>query len=168
MITEKRKREGFTLAELLIVVAIIAVLVAISIPVFTGQLEKARLAVDHSAIQDAYALIQVANNTETVEIDGVSYTYSQLHSMCTGNTLPFVVNKDLSSLINIAGIVSLTPPENAYLLKENGGNSEGNCNTCAEIGKNIASGFLPLMHIKGLPIYAYYSRQDNLIYLGQG
>lgn len=33
-------KKGFTLAELLIVVAIIAVLVAISIPIFSSQLEK--------------------------------------------------------------------------------------------------------------------------------
>ena len=39
------KKHGFTLAELLIVVAIIAVLVAISIPIFTSQLEKSRDAV---------------------------------------------------------------------------------------------------------------------------
>ena len=38
-------KRGFTLAELLIVVAIIAVLVAISIPIFTTQLEKSRDAV---------------------------------------------------------------------------------------------------------------------------
>lgn len=41
-----KNRKGFTLAELLIVVAIIAVLVAISIPIFTSQLEKSRRAVD--------------------------------------------------------------------------------------------------------------------------
>ena len=34
-----KSKKGFTLAELLIVVAIIAVLVAISIPIFTNQLE---------------------------------------------------------------------------------------------------------------------------------
>lgn len=39
-----RKQKGFTLGELLIVVAIIGVLVAVSIPIFTGQLEKAKLA----------------------------------------------------------------------------------------------------------------------------
>lgn len=41
---KKEQNIGFTLAELLIVVAIIAVLVAISIPIFTSQLKKARLA----------------------------------------------------------------------------------------------------------------------------
>ena len=38
----KENKKGFTLAELLIVVAIIAVLVAISIPIFTAQLEKSK------------------------------------------------------------------------------------------------------------------------------
>ncbi|MEG1397301.1 MAG: prepilin-type N-terminal cleavage/methylation domain-containing protein, partial [Raoultibacter sp.] len=36
-----RSQKGFTLAELLIVVAIILVLVAIAIPVFTGATQKA-------------------------------------------------------------------------------------------------------------------------------
>lgn len=49
------KKKGFTLAELLIVVAIIAVLVGVAIPVFTSQLEKSREAVDLSNIRAAYA-----------------------------------------------------------------------------------------------------------------
>ena len=50
-----KKKGGFTLAELLIVVAIIAVLVAIAIPVFTDQLEKSRAAADAANIRAAYA-----------------------------------------------------------------------------------------------------------------
>ncbi len=50
-----RKNEGFTLAELLVVVAIIGVLVGISIPVFSGQLEKAREATDLANVRSAYA-----------------------------------------------------------------------------------------------------------------
>lgn len=51
----KENKKGFTLAELLIVVAIIAVLVAISIPIFTAQLEKSREATDMANIRSAYA-----------------------------------------------------------------------------------------------------------------
>lgn len=51
----KTNKKGFTLAELLIVVAIIAVLVAIAIPVFTTQLEKSREAVDAANLRAAYA-----------------------------------------------------------------------------------------------------------------
>lgn len=51
----KKNRKGFTLAELLIVVAIIAVLVAIAIPVFTNQLEKSREATDVANVRSAYA-----------------------------------------------------------------------------------------------------------------
>ena len=43
---KKLNKKGFTLAELLIVVAIIAILVAIAIPVFSSQLENTRKAVD--------------------------------------------------------------------------------------------------------------------------
>jgi len=48
-----RNKKGFTLMELLIVVAIIAILVAISIPVFTSQLEKARKATDDANLRAA-------------------------------------------------------------------------------------------------------------------
>ena len=61
---KKRNNKGFTLAELLIVVAIIAVLVAISIPIFTAQLEKAREATDAANLRSAYAEAMAAALTE--------------------------------------------------------------------------------------------------------
>lgn len=50
---KRKMNKGFTLAELLIVVAIIAVLVAISIPIFTSQLKKARLAANKANARSA-------------------------------------------------------------------------------------------------------------------
>ncbi len=52
---KRSNKKGFTLAELLIVVAIIAVLVAIAIPVFTSQLDKAKQATDAANLRAAYA-----------------------------------------------------------------------------------------------------------------
>ena len=62
----KKKRKGFTLAELLIVVAIIAVLVAIGIPIFTSQLEKSREATDAANIRVQYAQVMA----EAITVDG--------------------------------------------------------------------------------------------------
>lgn len=51
----RTNKKGFTLAELLIVVAIIAVLVAIAIPIFSSQLTKAKQAADNANVRAAYA-----------------------------------------------------------------------------------------------------------------
>lgn len=98
----KKSKKGFSLAELLIVVAIIAVLVAISIPIFTSQLKKARLAVDHSAMRDAYALAQIANNMQEIEIDGTIYSFDDLKSKQINNDnkkVYFVLSEDCNHLI---------------------------------------------------------------------
>ena len=50
-----KKKNGFTLAELLIVVAIIGVLTAVAIPVFSSQLEKSREATDIANLRSAKA-----------------------------------------------------------------------------------------------------------------
>ncbi len=52
------KNKGFTLMEMLIVVAIIAVLVAVAIPVMSGALHKARVAADKANVRSYYAELQ--------------------------------------------------------------------------------------------------------------
>lgn len=51
-----RKNEGFTMVELLIVVAIIGILAAVSIPMFNNALEKARHGVDAANIRSAISM----------------------------------------------------------------------------------------------------------------
>jgi prepilin-type N-terminal cleavage/methylation domain-containing protein len=53
----RRLKKGFTLAELLIVVAIIAVLVAIAVPVFSGNLERAKEATCSSNRRSLYGQV---------------------------------------------------------------------------------------------------------------
>lgn len=74
MFKKLRKNEkGFTLAELLIVVAIIGVLVAISIPIFTAQLNKAKYAADLANARAIYAELQAdylaSGEVQTVTAD---------------------------------------------------------------------------------------------------
>jgi len=73
-VMKKLNKKGFTLAELLIVVAIIAVLVAISIPIFSTQMEKAREAVDLANIRAAYAECQ----TEVLTSEDAAYKKVEL------------------------------------------------------------------------------------------
>ena len=69
----KRIRTGFTLIEMLIVIAIIAVLIAIAIPVFSSQLEKTREATDLTNVRSAYAQVStealLGNSEITVTVD---------------------------------------------------------------------------------------------------
>ena len=61
-----RDKKGFTLAELMVVVAIIGVLVAVSVPIFNSQLEKSREATDLANVRSAYAQVMTeAINKET-------------------------------------------------------------------------------------------------------
>lgn len=52
---KKRNQKGFTIMEMLIVVAIIAILVAIAIPTFNSALTKSKEAADVANIRAAYA-----------------------------------------------------------------------------------------------------------------
>ena len=63
----RRFKKGFTLSELLIVVAIIAVLVAISIPIFNSQLEKSRRAVDLHTARVIESVLANAVNDGTIQ-----------------------------------------------------------------------------------------------------
>ena len=67
-------KKGFTLAELLVVVAIIGILVAISIPVFTAQLAKARKATNQANLRAAKAAA-VAQYLTDAESDEQFYEY---------------------------------------------------------------------------------------------
>ena len=81
---KKNNNKGFTLAELLIVVAIIAVLTAIAIPVFTTQLEKSREATDLANMRSAYALVQAAALTQDSAADFAAHSDSTTTFSSTG------------------------------------------------------------------------------------
>ncbi len=92
-----RRDGGFTLVEMLIVVAIIAILIAVSIPMVAGALEKTRHAVDQANIRDAAALgaleyLMDENVAKDAAAGPVEYTYyvngASQGKLAKGNTAP--------------------------------------------------------------------------------
>ena len=71
----RENKKGFTLAELLVVVAIIGILVAVSIPVFTSQLTKAKQATNLANLRAAKAAA-VAEYLSSDQAGDVTYNYN--------------------------------------------------------------------------------------------
>lgn len=124
---------GFTLAELLIVIAIIAILIAIAIPTFAGALENARLQTDHANIRNAYSMLQIAKMEGGVYIGGSS----KLTDATDGSKYYF--QKD--------GTLSTTKDANAYVTQ-----AAGDATKCAASVACGASG-----HAKDQVIYLNYT-----------
>ena len=105
----KKSREGFTLAELLIVVAIIAVLVAVAIPVFGNQLEKSREAADLANVRAAYAEVLTEANmgiydkVVTVDLKQKQYDWQSADVITIGGISHSVKEGDTDNWIGKPG-----------------------------------------------------------------
>lgn len=64
-----KNKKGFTLMEMLIVVAIIAILIAIAIPTFASSLNKARVATDEANIRSGYAEVMTKVLTGDFDVE---------------------------------------------------------------------------------------------------
>ena len=105
----KINRKGFTLAELLIVVAIIAVLVAVAIPIFGSQLEKSREAADLANVRAAYAEVLTEANmgiydkVVTVDLKQKQYDWQSADVITIGGISHSVKEGDTDNWIGKPG-----------------------------------------------------------------
>lgn len=85
-----KNTKGFTLMEMLIVVAIIAVLVAIAIPTFTTSLNKARVATDEANIRSGYASVMaeiLTNQITTEDTTNKGQAVSKVYTLAVDGTI---------------------------------------------------------------------------------
>ena len=94
-----KKQGGFTLIEMLIVVAIIAILIAIAIPMVNKALERAREATDQANERAAIGLAMVANMT----FEPGSTDADDAGISTAGGTGYYVVAKDTTSGTSSSG-----------------------------------------------------------------
>lgn len=144
---KKTNKKGFTLAELLIVIAIIAVLIAIAIPTFSGALRNARLQTDHANIRSAYAMVMTANMMGTLDVNGTPKATND-----SGATSGWYFQKD--------GTLS-ADADGAYLLQV--GANSGECN--ASVGCNAGSKYVSndTVHEKDAKILIKYVTPDSSV-----
>lgn len=90
---KKANKKGFTIMEMLIVVAIIAVLVAIAIPTFNGALTKSKEAADVANIRAAYAEVIVSYMTN----DSAAPTYALIKDKAGKLNFPTKFTEDATN-----------------------------------------------------------------------
>ena len=68
--TLKKKKKGFTLLELLVVLAILAILIAIAIPVYKNQKEKAAITAHNANVRVLETAVESYSQDHDGELPG--------------------------------------------------------------------------------------------------
>ena len=114
----KNNRKGFTIVELVIVIAVIAILAGVMIPTFSNLVEKAndsaRMQLVSKAYREAYALAladdAVIEAGEEETVDGITFTFAEGGKSTTNVALGATVDAKLTGYtISVAdGEITIT------------------------------------------------------------
>ena len=174
----KKSRKGFTLAELLIVVAIIAVLVAVAIPVFGSQLEKSREAADLANVRAAYAEVLteanmgIYNEPVTVNLKQKQYDWQSADVITIGGISHSVKEGDTENWIGKPGangtcVISFDQEKGTKFVWSGDGTSASNSYDMNENFFNVLTNSGCLELVKNNTNFEFDSGTDSQTYVPQ-
>jgi len=107
----KRMKKAFTITELIIVIAVIAILAAVLIPTFTHVVESANrsaaLQTSHNALTEYLSMISTDDKTDNDDATGVVFVSNNYAFVYLNGGLQYIGKTgDLASLTNKGGTVS--------------------------------------------------------------
>ena len=81
------RKSGFTLVELIVVIAILGILAGIAIPVYSGYIKKANQAADDmllDAVNAAFAAACLENGVDAVDVKAAALDYPGVDNPVNG------------------------------------------------------------------------------------
>ena len=114
---KKMNRKGFTIVELVIVIAVIAILAAVLIPTFSGIVDKAN---NSSVIQETRAALTVLLVEENGQVDTTAKYYF-IHADGNNKTYFEYINGEVTEIKNTAvvGWDNVTDPDAPKVVPDN-------------------------------------------------
>ena len=146
---KRNNKKGFTIVELVIVIAVIAILAAVLIPTFSGIVKKANLSADQQAVRQMNVALAAASAEKTpANIDDVAKILSDAGFNAEDTLVPvsknhrFYWSATYNTIVLVKGTEVVFPTDNDDLV--NGFETENNSGKCYDLklgyGKTAVAG----------------------------
>ena len=148
---KKMNNKGFSLVELIIVIAIMAILIAVLAPQYLRYVEKSRLQSDNSAIGEVANAAKVALANDTVNNDAASGATISLPAAGTKGAVTCGVSSLKTEIDNVVG-ANVQLKSNAY---KNAG-TQPTIGVSVVGGVTYVSGNNVILEVNGTPTTVTY------------